>query len=261
MPAIAVLRRVWMQNFICSEVEGRSPGSGASSVRWRTAAEGLPPSLLMVASPYDPDIHDAKKRTTSGVGYKVHLTETCDDDRPPLITHVTTTPAPVVDRATLAPLHAALAARKLLPARHLVDAAYLDADQRVAAAREHAVALVGPAPKDNQWQARTAGALTIAQFTFDWDRRVATCPAGQTSESWTDEHNAGRTVMRVRFSTRHCKVCALRRWRPNRERSSPAGHSRSSGSRCQACCPNAERSPRRGRSEPAGCMSCPYNGS
>ena len=51
VPAVAVLRRVWMQNFICSEAEGRSPGSGASSVRWRTAVEGLPPSLLMVASP------------------------------------------------------------------------------------------------------------------------------------------------------------------------------------------------------------------
>jgi transposase len=164
----------------------------------------------MVASPYDPDVHYAKKRATSWVGYKVHLTETCDDDRPPLITHVTTTPAPVVDRAALAPLHAALATKDLLPARHFVDAAYIDADQLVAGVRDHAVTLVGPVPKDNQWQARTQGALTIAQFTFNWDRRVATCPAGHTSESWSDEHNQGRTVMRVRFSTRDCKACSLK---------------------------------------------------
>ena len=210
VPAVEVLRRVWVQNFVCFENDRRSLGSGSSSVRWRTQAEGFPPSLLMVASPYDPDVHYAKKRATSWVGYKVHLTETCDDDRPPLITHVTTTPAPVVDRAALAPLHTALATKDLLPARHFVDAAYIDADQLVAGVRDHAVTLVGPVPKDNQWQARTQGALTIAQFTFNWDRRVATCPAGHTSESWSDEHNQGRTVMRVRFSTRDCKACSLK---------------------------------------------------
>jgi len=45
----------------------------------------------------------ASKRTTAWTGFKVHLTETCDDERPNLITHVETTTAPVVDAAALPP--------------------------------------------------------------------------------------------------------------------------------------------------------------
>ena len=69
----------------------------------------------MIASPYDPDVHYAKKRSTTWIGYKVHLTETCDGERPHLITHVETTPAPVVDRDALAPIHGSLATRICCP--------------------------------------------------------------------------------------------------------------------------------------------------
>ena len=44
--------------------------------------------------------------------------------------------------------------------------------------RDHDVELIGPKPKDNQWQARTEGAFTIQDFTLDWDKQTATCPAG-----------------------------------------------------------------------------------
>jgi len=83
----------------------------------------------MVASPYDADVHYSKKRSTTWIGYKVHLTETCDDERPHLITHVETTPSPVVDRDALGPVHGTLAAKGLLPRQHLVDTGYVDADQ------------------------------------------------------------------------------------------------------------------------------------
>jgi transposase len=216
LPAVALLRRVWVQNF-CLVPAGTAPGHGAGTptddrvaVRWRTAAEGFPTSLLMVASPYDPEVHYAKKRATTWIGYKVHVTEACDDERPRLITHIETTPAPVVDRDALQPVHAALAEKGLLPGTHLVDAAYVDADQLVASERDHGVALVGPTPKDQQWQARTPGAFTIQDFRLDWDRRVAICPAGHTGQSWTADHNQGRTVMRIRFSTTDCKPCPLK---------------------------------------------------
>ena len=42
-------------------------------VRWRTTVEGFPTSLLMVASPYDPEVHYAKKRSTTWIGYKVQF--------------------------------------------------------------------------------------------------------------------------------------------------------------------------------------------
>jgi hypothetical protein len=57
---------------------------------------------------------------------------------------------------------------------------------------------------------RTQGAFTIQDFTLDWDRQAATCPAGHESASWTADHNQGRTVMRIRFSTTDCKPCPLK---------------------------------------------------
>src|SRR5579859_2899289 len=48
-------------------------------------------------------------------GYKVHLTETCDDETPHLITHVETTPATIYDGAVLETIHAALAEKGLRP--------------------------------------------------------------------------------------------------------------------------------------------------
>ncbi len=62
------------------------------------------------------------KRGVFWNGYKVHLTETCEPDRPNLITHVATTDSTVQDVRLVAPIHAHLAERDLLPDRHLVDA-------------------------------------------------------------------------------------------------------------------------------------------
>ena len=184
VPAVEVLRRVWVQNFCRMNDEADPPAPvRPSTLRWRTEVEGFPPSSLMVASPYDLDVHYAKKRATTWIGYKVHLTETCEPGQPSLITHVETTTAPVTDRAVLPNVHRALKDKDLLPKRHLVDAGYIDATLLVTSLRDHDITLVGPVLADNQWQARTEGAFSIEQFALDWDRRIATCPAGRTSES------------------------------------------------------------------------------
>ncbi len=211
VPAVEVLRRVWVQNFCRVNDESDPPAPDQPpTLCWRTEVEGFPPSTLMVASPYDLDVHYAKKRATTWIGYKVHLTETCEPGQPHLITHVETTTAPVTDRAVLPDVHRALKDKDLLPKRHLVDAGYIDATLLVASLRDHDITLVGPAPDDNQWQARTEGAFTIEQFALDWDRRIATCPAGQTSESWILDTNGGHDNVRIRFSLTHCKSCSLK---------------------------------------------------
>ena len=75
LPAVDTLGRVWLQQF--QLVDGH--------LLWRTEKEGgLPPSARFVSSPYDLDAHYSRKNTTSWVGYKVHLTETCEDDQPHL---------------------------------------------------------------------------------------------------------------------------------------------------------------------------------
>ena len=93
VPAVETLRQVWVQQYYCCE----------TAIQWRTETEGFPPASHMINSPYDPEAHDAKKRTTTWVGYRVHLTESCDENRPHIITHVETTAAPTADGDTLRP--------------------------------------------------------------------------------------------------------------------------------------------------------------
>ena len=99
VPAVAILRRVWMQNY-------RWDGT---QLHWREA-DNIPPAARFISSPYDSEAHYARKHTTQWVGYKVHITETCEDDLPHLITHIETTPGPTADGAATPKIHAALAA-------------------------------------------------------------------------------------------------------------------------------------------------------
>jgi len=58
----------------------------------------------LIASPYDIEARN-QKRDTVWMGYCVHLTETCDDELPNLITNVETTPATVVDGSMTDVIH------------------------------------------------------------------------------------------------------------------------------------------------------------
>ena len=89
-----------------------------------------------------------------GLGTKCISPQTCDEDRPRLITHVATDTGPVPDREALPALHAALDQQELLPEQHLVDAGYVDAELLVASQTAYRVDLVGPTGKDHRWQTR-----------------------------------------------------------------------------------------------------------
>ena len=203
VPAVETLRHVWVQNYVAT-------GTG---VRWRTAAEGIPRAAQFTSSPHDRDAHLAKKGPTVWVGYKVHLTETCEDDAPNLITHVATTAAPIVDSEVTQPIHRALDAHDLLPRVHLVDTGYLDAELLVASEREHGVDLLGPTRRDQRWQARVADGFSLERFTLDWARRKAICPEGHESNEWVPRIDAsGTPSIFIRFSPKDCGPC------PSRER-------------------------------------------
>ena len=62
----------------------------------------------MIASPYDLDSRYSEKRSQYWRGYKVHLTETCDDDTPNVIPHVKTTMATEQDVTVVETIHQAL---------------------------------------------------------------------------------------------------------------------------------------------------------
>ena len=118
----------------------------------------------------------ARRRTTTWVGYKVHLTETCEDEAPHLIVHVATTPAPVADGDVTPAIHEALRGADLLPGKHMADTAYVDAELLVDSRREYGVDLIGPTRPDYRWQSRAGEGFAASDFTIDWDRQQATCP-------------------------------------------------------------------------------------
>lgn len=205
LSAVQTLRRVWIQHFY-------QVGDGLDlRLDWRTDAQGLPPASLFISSPYDREAHLARKRTTQWVGYKVHLTETCEPATPNLIIHVETTPAPVADGALTPAIHAALAGKELLPAQHLVDTGYLDAELFATVPRDYGVDLVGPTRPDVKWQAQARQGFAAADFTVDWERRRASCPAGRTSSSWTPAvDNRKNHVIKIKFSETDCTPCPNR---------------------------------------------------
>jgi transposase len=99
---------------------------------WRQPqTTGVPANKLSIESPYDPQARNRTKRDTNWTGYTLHLTETCDEDTPNLITHVETTQATIPDGALTQKIHASLAAKELLPKEHLLDTAYIDAQHLV----------------------------------------------------------------------------------------------------------------------------------
>ena len=119
-----------------------------------------------------------------GVGYNVHLTETCDEGTPHLIVNVETTPATTPDENMMAVVHESEKGRDLLPGEHLVDKGDTDSHVRVASRREYGVTIVGPVAEDPSWQARAGEGFDTGSFVVDWDRQVVTCPAGKESISW-----------------------------------------------------------------------------
>jgi len=234
LPAVDVLRRVLLQNYT------RVIHAGGREVitRREKAPEGygLPPGRTRIASPYDADARWGAKRDTFWLGYKLHVTEACDDvppcgcglpgdpagarsghapdcpapALPNIITHVETTDATVTDNAMTGPIDDALAARNLAPAEHYEDSGYLSAALVVQEAARHGIALIGPLLADTSARARAGNGYARADFTIDYSAQQATCPQGKTSVSWSPCTQRGSDAIVATFSPGDCGPCPAR---------------------------------------------------
>ncbi len=140
----------------------------------------------------------------------MHLSETCDDAAPRLFTNVELTPAPQADTTMTQVIHQHLNAADRLPAQHLVDAGYIDAEHLVTSQQDYGVDLFGPTPVAPSWQARTGTGYDAAAFTIDWDARQATCPQGTQSHGWHAVRDGNNTPMvRITFAAKACRACAV----------------------------------------------------
>lgn len=195
--AVGILHHIWVQTFYQTE----------NGVHWREKDE-QPPSGRAITSPYDTTARYSSKRGHSWVGYKVHLTETCTDDAPNLITHVETRLATEHDVNALPAIHQSLDDHERLPGEHFVDSGYTSADLIISSQDDYGIELVGPVRPDLSWQARSLDGLDITQFTIDWEQQVAICPQGKRSRRWSHHHDTGGyTKFRIQFSRSDCDTC------------------------------------------------------
>ncbi|MET7702648.1 transposase [Streptomyces sp. NPDC005485] len=192
-----VLRQVWIHQYFWAS-EGQ--------LRWREGT-ALPPASLRFDSPHDTDAHYCVKRDVEWSGYRVHFTESCDQDLPHLMVHVATTIAPVQDGQLTEKIHDDLTTRRLAPTEHIVDTAYLTPAHVERAQRVHDITLLGPILADNSRQAKAGSGFDKAAFTIDWLNEQAICPRGATSVSWTQLNISGHTYLQARFAERDCRPC------------------------------------------------------
>jgi transposase len=200
VPAVEMLRRVWVQQFTLIQ----------ERVVWRSD-DNIPPASRLISSPYDPDAHMSIKRSTVWTGYKVHLTETCDEELPHLLIHVETTPATTQDMEMTGIIHQALATKQLLPAEHAMDTGYVDGDHIVTSQSTYGVELLGPVTSSPSWQARAGQGFDHTGFTIDWQAKQATCPQGKISRKWTlKQDRTVSGVIRIQFGKQDCLACPCR---------------------------------------------------
>src|SRR5258708_2206727 len=198
LESVQVLRQVWQQYYELSE----------GKARWRAGpqkedGEGV------IRSPYDPEAQTGKKRETTWLGYKIHMTETCgmSDNplAPQLIVQVQTTVATIQDAEMTATIQEQLEQAQLKPEEHIVDTGYVDAEL-LARSHQRGIKLVGPTMPDSSWQAKAGKGFDLAHFSIDWDKQQATSPQAQQSSRLSQ---AGER-MEIVFATQTCAVCPVR---------------------------------------------------
>src|SRR6266702_8023881 len=200
LPEVTLLRQVFAQHY---EQQGQH-------IRWRDG-----PAVSneeRIVSPYDPEARSSRKRDSVWLGYKVHVTETCDQDPhcPHLITHVETTLATLQDTEVLAPIQEQLRAKDLAPAEHYVDQGYPSGAELVRQA-QLGTQIMGPVGPDPSWQQREQTGYAVGDFTLDWHAQVATCPQGKPSVGWTaPPDRRGHPTVIIRFATATCLACRVR---------------------------------------------------
>lgn len=162
---VETLKKVWQRHYTRSE-EGE--------INWRKTSE-MTKAATAIESPYDMEARYSSKHDIIWTGYKVHLSETCDDALPRLITNVLTTPATTQDVASTEQIQASLAKRNLSPSRHLVDAGYVDSELLVESQEKYNIELLGPTRYNPSWQTREGG-FDTTRFQIDWENKQAFCP-------------------------------------------------------------------------------------
>jgi transposase len=196
---VETLRRIWEQHY--EKVDG--------GLRVLDPKE-MPEAAHRIESPYEVEARYSTNRAMDWVGYKVHLTESCDEGFPHLITDVHTTAATATDVKQLSAIQDGLARSGLLPAEQLADSSYVCGSNLVSS-HTRQIDLVGPPYKDNTWQAKADEGFDVANFRIDWEKKTVSCPRERKSIRWSKTKTArGRKMIHVEFDPDDCAACPSR---------------------------------------------------
>ena len=206
---IAYLAHVWSWHFV-REKPPEEPNSDVLTIRAKEVDE-KGPAGQRPTSPYDYDARYGNKGGDPWIGYRTHITETCDDASPRFITHVIAKAASFHDSHCAPMIHEALVKKKLRPGVHLVDTGYITAKAMLDSQQRFGVNLIGATMYNTSWQKRKRGAFGTDQFAIDWEKKQIRCPEGKLSEAWGEyETEKMGKYVRARFSAKECQACSAK---------------------------------------------------
>jgi len=187
---VEVLRTVLAQQF------PQGPDHGPT--KDRPAGRGV------IETPHDPEARGSKKRHKRWVGYKAHITETCDEGLPSLIADVEVTDATVGDNSQLPEIQERLAEREMEPGEQIVDQGYMSGEN-LADSVEQKIDLVGRPEEDHG----APEGYRQKDFQIDEEQKGAVCPAGHQSVVWSEKlvGDGERRRIEIRFERKTCQEC------------------------------------------------------
>jgi transposase len=187
---VEMLRTVLAQQF--------PQGPEGGPTKERPAGRGV------IETPHDPEARGSKKRQKSWVGYKTHITETCDEGLPSVIVDTEVTDATEGDNDQLPEIQARLAERGIQPREQIVDQSYMSGPN-LAQSAERGIDLVGRPEQDHG----APEGYRQADFQIDEEKKEAVCPAGHKSVLWSEKPigDGQRCRVRIRFASKTCSEC------------------------------------------------------
>lgn len=155
-----------------------------------------------IQSPHDVDARKGRK----GVGYQLHVTETCRNEGVEVITDVAVTTANQHDSTQLPGILQRLSEHEQSPAVLYADGAYPTLDNLDEAARQ-GVELCAPVHRGNL--AAHHPKLSREDFRFDHEGRVVACPQGQRPRRHAPLRGSAvsNVALHVLFDGARCAGC------------------------------------------------------
>ena len=193
LPEVQVLKTVWTQQFRTEA--GKMVYTDLKKYDGHT----------QIQSPHDPEARYSRKRHFEWVGDKVQLTETEDAGYPHIITDIVATSSNRTDYEELPAIQARLEQRDCKPAEHYVDAGFMSGPNLESSQKKH-IDLIGPLPTVVTPQDLLPDGITHADFQFDANNHMVTCPKGHIARNPSQVGNS----LCFHFPQSTCAACELR---------------------------------------------------